>query len=188
MAKHGGDQTRPTVKPRLSTEQIEWMFAHIFRLPDIADLAFPSLRPELFNTGTEPHYNVLWGAALEIYRKQGTKAFENIDYAYAVIELEILTRVRSQPGVLNTEFYNKLLSRKEGEPGLLLWLFDLVKPTELTPQWGKELLRDFRLEREVSDVFADLIKTSDTKTIVNLPEVLEKLTEKHTAINSQVSE
>lgn len=187
MAKHG-DQSRPTVKPRLGIEQIEWMFAHIFRSTDIADLAFASLRPELFHPGTEAHYQLLWQSALSIYQKQGAKAFTNPDYAYAVLEIEILSRVRSKADSLNPEFYDRLFSRNEKNPGILLWIFNQVKESELKLGWGKELLRDFRLEREVSDALAALIGGASGKVIVNLPDLLNKLTEKQVAISAQTTD
>jgi hypothetical protein len=164
------------------------MFAHIFRLPAIADLAFTNLRPERFNIGTEAHYNILWNSAIDIYDKQGVEAFSNPDYAYAVMEIEILSRVRSRPDVLNTEFFDRLVSRSEKNPGLLMWLFTQVKDSELNIDWGKELLSNFRLEREVSDVVASLVSSAAGKTIINLPDVLTKLSEHQIAIQSQVTE
>lgn len=189
MAKlHGGGSSRPTVKPRLSVEQIEMMFAHIFRLRDIADLAFSSLRPELFNSGTEAHYQILWQAAMDVVSNQSTSVFDNLDYAYAVLEIEILTMVRAKPDSLNSEFYDRLFSRDDNSPGLLYWIFTQIKQTELKSEWGKTLLRDLRLEREVSDVLQDMVSGAAGKVILNIPEALGKLNDQYVSINAQASD
>jgi hypothetical protein len=179
---------RPTVKPRLGVEQVEMMFAHIFRLPEVTNLAFADLRPELFYPGTEAHYMLLWQAAVEVYQKQGAKAFETHEYAYAVLEIEILTSVRARPGSLNAELYDKLFSRTDSNPGLLYWIFNLVKPAELTLAWGKQLVRDFRLEREVSDMLQTIVAGAGGNIIVDLPETLRKLSDQYVSITAQGSD
>jgi hypothetical protein len=189
MAKPGGSRpSRPVVESRLTDEKIEWMFAHVCRLPDIGSLAFGSLQANCFNAGTEAHYRLFWKVASDVYRDQGPQVFETLDYLCAFMEVELQSRIRDNPGSINRDQQRKLLSRSDDRPGLLRWIFEIVKLSELNIQWGKDLLTAFRVEREVNDALLSIASASSGKVITNLPETLRELSEQHIAITSRAGD
>lgn len=184
-SKNPDNFTHPHVKPRLTPEQVEMFLAHCLLMPDIFMVARTHLKPELFNAATEPHYKALWQVVLNLVKdKSSSVLFDSKKHAYSLIEVTLRAYVQANPALMPSAFDDKLFSRDPESPGLIYWIYNQVSQEELNFSWGKDLLRDFRSEREVHDKLKKALRNAGESILDNIPEFLQNLRDKQVSIQA----
>lgn len=179
------DFAHPITKPRLVLTQIEMMLAHVLRLPDVFNLAQLHLKADLFHAGIENHYRVLWEVAKALAAEHTPDAlFRSPEHAYSIVEVTVAAHAANDPADLPEVMLDKLMSRDENAPGLLYWLYRQIDIKELRFQWGRDLLKDFCFERAVHDNIKRAVAGAGGSVMLNMPEFLQSLRDKHSEIQS----
>ena len=122
----------------VSRDQREFLFANLLRDPELFDLAENKLLPEHLDLGTELPLMILWGAARNIAKANGSGFLSDPTQARMWIEVEARSFIDNNPETAVPEIYQTLC----GEGGLLDWIFGL-KPEELNAVQARAPLQVF---------------------------------------------
>lgn len=162
----------PETEPQLTCEQVEELLAHLLRLPELFTVAKALLKPHLFRLNSEPQLRAVWETALNLTAAHGEKALTQNRLA---TECQVFLQANDCLYAFSTA--DEICRSDPQNPGLLQRIFS-ASPSEFDSGYGRELLRKFLFEREISDQLRELAFSSGQENIVNACEILKDLAAK----------
>ena len=148
-SKNTGDLTReeiPDVRPRLSFDQLDVLFAYLLKSPSIFLEAMCELKPEHFNQPGEAGRALIWKRLVALYQKYQTLPDRRI------LEAAVAATMDADPDLYSP-------SMRQDMSGLLQFVDDYETDVVFQSEaYGRDVLRFFLQERVVMDPLTTLVQ------------------------------
>lgn len=162
------DSSEQIVRPRLTDVQRDLLLVYLLRVKQVFLDALPKLKPEHFSALDETPHAMCWQAAVQHYQKfSALPAAAELNAGVSAIAAETLSLA---PEILDTA------------EDIINYAYGRVLAEKLSIAAGRELLRNFLLERHVLDPLRAAVSSMGDDSPADLPALLRE----HTARVSSV--
>jgi hypothetical protein len=163
----------PETKSRQTLQHRQFLMVHLLTFPELFHLARANITSDQFSDADDSCLRVLWKVAVNLFDEKGDEAiFENKDRAWSILRAECESYLQSHQSALPAPAWPELL---DNDHGLLAWIYGGgVKDGEPTLKWGRDLLRDFLMERWYQDTLSNNLRDANERVILNMPQLLQQ--------------
>jgi hypothetical protein len=168
------DAGTATYQLAMGESDLVCLFVHLLQSPSVFAEAKAMMKVTLFDTVREPHWAVLMATMLDLDAQFGRWSYESLAHAISV-------RQRQDPSAMPATHWDLLM--RPDEQGVVFSSF-CVRPEDIMPDYGRELVRQFLNERLVARPLARHLRSSGDAHVREFAAMVSEASARLTQINA----
>lgn len=173
----GFQRLSPEVSPRLDPMELDFMLAHVILNPGLFSVARGLIHADLFSGDSESVQKLAWETAVTLADRHNDPKIlsENRAVAWNMMEATANAIITANPSDYTEAVRASISSRDPNDPGIFFWMYSILRPEELKPEWGNDLLVRFLRERTVTDALSKVVNSAHGAVIDNLTPIVHEI-------------